>query len=197
MKKYLIIIILIALIFTSLFSIGCEKQKIKNGIIKFDEEYWEITDELIDKQKAWTDEIDIMIANLEKDNENPDDVGVKGLLEMIRINEAEKKYYLEYMLEFKNLTIPEPLKEFYLKKIEQCDVNLEKYNNWTEILNFAISEIQNLEQEQSSILGHGEKLAGEHNDLNQKRFDLDLECRQIIENVYLEYDLDDLIDKWQ
>ena len=158
-----------------------EFNKTKEEIIKFDDDYWKITDEFTDKQKTWADEV--------KD---------KGFLEWIKINEAEKKYYSEYILKFKNLTIPEPLQDFYYKKLEQCNVELEEYDNLTETLEFILSEQQNMKQEQSSLsMGNGVKLAEEGNNLSQKRFDLDLKCKQIIEDVYLEYNLDDLINKWQ
>ncbi|MHB8277884.1 MAG: hypothetical protein ACYDIA_09555 [Candidatus Humimicrobiaceae bacterium] len=173
----------------------------KKEIIKFDNEYWKITDDLTDKQKAWADEIDVMTANLEKDkNEGNLDknAGSKSYLEWIRINEEEKKYYSEYISKFKNLVIPEPLQDFYYKKLEQCNVELERYNNWTETLNFILSEQQNMEQGQSSpSTENNKKSVEEGNNLLQKRSDLDLRCKQIIKDVYLEYNLDDLINKWQ
>ena len=53
MKKYITAAVLVAFAFTVLFSIGCERLKIKGEIIKFDEEYWEIAEELEKKQSVF------------------------------------------------------------------------------------------------------------------------------------------------
>jgi hypothetical protein len=115
--------------------------KLKEEIIKFDEEYWKIAEEKKKNDEANSGDLDKM-----------------------------KKVFSEYVLKFKSLNIPEPLDEFYYKKIEQ-------FNN-TEMA-FISTKLEDVETLAKEI-----KKA-------------QLEASKLQREVYREYGLDDLINKWQ
>ena len=109
MKKALMIVVAMAIVIITCLTTGCfiqeniELNKIKEEIIKFDEEYWKIAKEWVQWQEEGSKSTDETIS---------DDEVVSNF----------KKYqedYAEDILKFKSINIPKPLDEFYYKKIEQ------------------------------------------------------------------------------
>ena len=125
----------------------------RQEIIKFDEEYWEIAEEYTPLQEENNKKLKDLIRDVENNPNLDYSPASKNLTDKIN------KDYSEYIQKFKSLTIPNPLDEFYYKKIEQ----------------FNAFQSQNTDKGQA----------------------LRVEAMQIQREVYREYGLDDLIQKWQ
>jgi len=199
MKKALMIITVAILIF---ISTGCfiqekielKKQaeaeelafiKTKEEIIKFDGEYWKVSEEYEAKQDEYYKDLEkIPDSNLSKN----DWVSIKN------IEEKNHKWYSDYIEKFKSLNIPKPLDEFYYKKMEQfnnfinasrvyidrCNIIITNWDNWSVTLDDRINELDN------KIESYADKGTEQR-----------LEAQKLQREIYREYGLDDLITKWQ
>ena len=128
-------------------------EAVRQEIIKFDEEYWEIAEEYRLLIEGNNKKIDSLIKGAEN---NP---GLDYSPAMENLADKITKDYSKYIQKFKSLTIPNPLDEFYYKKIEQ----------------FNAFQSQNTDKGQA----------------------LRVDAMQIQREIYREYGLDDLIQKWQ
>ena len=105
MKKYLIIIILIALLFTALFSVGCKKQKEKDEVLQFMDEIYSINEEM------WAEA------------ESSDDL------------EEQIEIFGEALEELGSIYIPEPCEELFSKAMKRTMTNLDIFNELDLVLN--------------------------------------------------------------
>ncbi len=169
MKKYLIIIILITSIFIALLSIGCEKQRVKNEIIQFDREYYEV----VDHQK-YRQQIDDINNNHEMQKWDECERTLKELMQ-----DQER-----FISEFRKLSIPEPFDDFYHIKIQQLDYFRRGNLIWLFFYENNMNTFNDKDYDRSE-------------DYFKKADDLWFESDKIRREVYREYGLDDLIYKWQ
>ncbi len=204
MKKYLILIILIALTLSAMFSIGCEKQRIKNELVQFDNDYWKISKELMYYDENFINDIRYLE---EKDPNFANNNNTRKIINLIEDYQAE---YEEYIGNFKEIHIPEPLDNFYYIKLDQFDsywnsnkayiqycqviINKNNYineaidNNYTE--EKAMGVINNFNESRDNFYE-------DYGDYGDEGSDLYSRCNQLQREIYREYDLDNLIDKWQ
>ena len=173
MKKALMIIIMVAIVIIISLTPGCAIQEqikatnTREEIIKFDEEYWKIDEEWVQWQK---------------DDSRSDD-------EVLSDYKKYQKDYSEDILKFKSINIPKPLDEFYYKKIEQFNSIQLSQSKLLQLLNIVTSN--------TGKTTELDRLLKEAEDYKNKGNELKLEADKIQREVYREYDLDDLIAKWQ
>lgn len=143
MKKALMIIIMVVIVIIISLTPGCLIQesiaidKTKEAITKFDEEYWKISEEWVQLEKEFR-------KNTEDVKSDPN-----AAQEVKTILEKQQKGYSEYILKFKSINIPEPLDEFYYKKIEQFNSIMMMYNDflrWADLLSLGDSGSKELEE---------------------------------------------------
>ncbi len=169
MKKYLTIIILILLIFVIPLSVSCEKQKVKKEIIQFDQKYWEISDDSKNRQLA---------------NEISNNHKMQKWNACERLLKELMQNHERFISEFKKLHIPEPLDDFYYTKLQQLDSFKQGNLIWLFFYENNMGTFNIYDSERAE-------------DYFKKADDLWFEGSKIRREVYREYGLDDLIDKWQ
>jgi len=186
MKKYLLFSIIFIIIFILLLSTGCEKQRIKNEIIKFDEEYYENVQEAVNyDNKFWID-----LGKAIPDNEPP---SLSGLRKAKKLLENYLDNYDEYIYSFRNLHTPEPLDDFYYEKLEQFDYYRKYIYIFLEATNdYIFYKEQGINYIPDDLIGKFD----ERDEYFEKASRKSLDCDRIRREVYREYGLDDLIDKW-
>ncbi len=199
MKKFISIFLLTILSLVVLLSIGCEKQMVKNEIIQFDEEYWEINEDWKNTFEKMNNDIEI----LNRSDTEPID-RIEGTIELL---EELKENHNNRLKIFKKLHIPEPLDGFYYKKLEQ----LEKYEmglikeieskNKLKVLALLIpvGEDKNLPSKETieNYMADIEELNNESIKYYDEDKELERECDMMQREVYRENGLDDLIYRWQ
>jgi len=197
LNKLLIAIIIIILVSTFIL-FGCEKQRIKNEIIQFDKEYWDIAEGYLIEIETFGEEYSRIVKN------DPDTMEIKTIEKVIELQEDYISYYSNYIKTFRGFHIPEPMDEFYYKKLEQFDnalksittglnaLNIKKYSLELIINNKTVSDgsIENSIENYKQLLEECE-------DYDDRVFSLGLECDKLRREVYREYGLEDLLDKWQ
>jgi hypothetical protein len=216
MKKLTVILIIATITIMFLLSTGCEKQRLKNEIVEFDEAYWNLASEFEVENEKSINKLNNLQQNYQQYKQN-DDVSVtinklnsniEGLKQAIEIKNDFLEYYLTYISDFRALKIPSPLDDFYYKKLETFNKNVEaiqteiKFNSadlsWSELMrdglkNKDYSNIDYVEE----ISNIGDELLKETERLYNEIGDLQIECDKIRREVYREYGLDDLLTKWQ
>ncbi len=221
MKKFIFIFIIFTLTLTLLASPGCfiqekrEFNRTKEEIIKFDEEYWKIAQEYNKK----SDEISKKLSSIPDDkplDAAGEDINkalaivsenISNNKEIVKIRNDDLEYYSTYIQNFKSLNIPEPLDEFYIKKIEQLNKSVKSRqllisatSRHIDLLEVAESSIKRNKFDSDlveKIAEDRDKLFEESKNLSEEAANLGLECDKLQREVYREYGLDDLINKWQ
>jgi len=128
LNKLLIAIIIIILVSTFIL-FGCEKQRIKNEIIQFDKEYWDIAEGYLIEIETFGEEYSRIVKN------DPDTMEIKTIEKVIELQEDYISYYSNYIKTFRGFHIPEPMDEFYYKKLEQFDNALKSITTGLNALN--------------------------------------------------------------
>ncbi len=224
MKKFIFIFIIFTLSLTLIMSSGCfiqekrEFNKTKEEIIKFDEEYWNLVQD--NRLKCWNYMRKSTSLSLSPYKTVNLDEGISATIDKLNFNidlankriEMKDNYlecYLSYVFEFKALTIPSKLDNFYYEKIKQFERYIESYQK--DIL-ADLSQLQCLEYFKNGVENNfanedfdfANKSADERDALyiesealyKQAR-DLSTDCDKIRREIYREYELDELIKKWQ
>ncbi|MHB8276162.1 MAG: hypothetical protein ACYDIA_00705 [Candidatus Humimicrobiaceae bacterium] len=201
MKKLTFILIILILTSILLTSSGCfiqkniEFNKAKQEIIKFDEEYWKIAEEYMLLKEKYGKSLYEIISNLEKHQGNKN-LLYQDTLEQKNLAEESYKNYSGYILKFKSINIPKPLDEFYYKKIEEFNALQTGDSKYSQLLDLYIfkRDSDSINEETIKELN---TLSKEEEDYKKKAGEIRLEADKIQREVYREYGLDDLINKWQ
>jgi hypothetical protein len=183
LSKITISVVIVLVLILSLFMFGCGKEKIKDGLIEFDKQYYSITG---------GSEAAKEIAKLEEEVSKKfgDSIDYKTEGEDYVASLKKITEYLEDISEdFSNIKIPKKMDVFYQKKLEQFANSLQgnknfvsDYENWKK---GTWTDEEYKKNEEMRII------------YNKKAGDLNLECNQIRSEVYKEYGLDDLLLKYQ
>jgi len=179
LKNITIIIVLVLVFILSFFMFGCEKQKIKNELIEFDKQYYAIAE--------W-DELKILDNKLQEFGQ----VFYNDVSTVEEVNNIEQKVLdLEEILleKLRSLEIPEPLDEFYQKKIQQLSYDMQRQS-------ISIQDYENFKQG-NWVPEDNEKMHKTSDELSDKIEKLYWECDTIRREVYRKYGLDDLLIKYQ
>lgn len=207
MKTYKIFLITIITLIIALSFLGCEKQRIKKEIIQFDKEYYEIAQQIIEKSNKFNEEL----KELEK--KDPGMMTVEVTEKLIKLLEKSNEDYSDYINKFRNLHIPEPLDDFYYKKLEQFDNYYKAHVKWIEAIESRKQFLQYLDytvdyevseyiaketlEDLEDLNDDFKDLLNKSDEYFDKAYQFSMECSKIQREVYREFSLDDLIDKWQ
>lgn len=187
----------------------------KEEIIKFDKEYWKIFEENDNETTDFYGKISMLEIPEIPNPDDPVSITIERLTKWIEydnkaieINTDRLKSYKEYINKFKSLEIPDLMDNFYLKKIAVFDKTIELQQNNIDAIykDLIYLDYYKKAAESDFTVDYTEQMikAAEERDklnnlndiINKELDDLILECDQIREEIYMKYELYNLITKW-